>query len=230
VTERTSRPRRGAQDQTPRRRGVKGRRVLPRRFYTGGSVEVAPQLLNKLLVRDDGRAGRIVEVEAYRGSVDPASHAFRGPTRRNAVMFGPPGRLYVYFTYGMHFCANVVCRPEGTAEAVLLRALAPVSGLDAMRAARPRARTDVALASGPAKLCQAMGIARPEDGADLVSGDGGLRLVDDGVAPPTLPAHSGRVGIRHATELPWRWWVPGDRNVSKPWVEGPLSPGGNLSG
>jgi DNA-3-methyladenine glycosylase len=190
------------------------RRVLPRRFYAGSSVEVAPQLLNKLLVRD-GRAGRIVEVEAYRGSADPASHAFRGPTRRNATMFGRPGLLYVYFTYGMHFCANVVCMPEGTAEAVLLRALAPVSGLDAMRFARPAATKDAQLASGPAKLCQALGITGADDGVDLVTGRGGIRVVDDGVAPPTVPARSGRVGIRHASDLPWRWWVPGDPNVSR---------------
>jgi DNA-3-methyladenine glycosylase len=208
---------------------VKGRRVLPRRFYAGGSVELAPQLLNKLLVGDDGRAGRIVEVEAYRGNADAASHAFRGPTRRNATMFGRPGRLYVYFTYGMHFCANVVCMPEGTPEAVLLRALAPVSGLDAMHAARPAAGRDVDLASGPAKLCQALGIARAQDGADLVTGVGGFRLVDDGVAPPTLPPHSVRVGIRQATELPWRWWVPDDPNVSKARVPGPTSPRGTLS-
>ncbi len=154
-------------------------------------------------------------MEAYRGSHDPASHAFRGPTRRNAIMFGGPGRLYVYFTYGMHFCANVVCMPEGTAEAVLLRALAPVSGLDAMRAARAGIEKDVDLASGPAKLCQAMGITRADDGADLVTGGAGIRVVDDGVTPPTSPASSGRVGIRHATELPWRWWVPGDPNVSQ---------------
>ncbi len=130
-------------------------------------------------------------------------------------MFGPPGVLYVYFTYGMHFCANVVCMPKGTAEAVLLRALAPVSGLDAMRRARPRAHKDVDLTSGPAKLCEAFDITRAEDGADLVTGDFGLTVVDDGVAPPTLPACSGRVGIRHAADLPWRWWVPEDPNVSK---------------
>ncbi len=190
-------------------------RVLPRRFYAAGSLELAPQLLNKLLVRD-GRVGRIVEVEAYRGSSDPASHAFRGRTARNATMFGPPGHLYVYFTYGMHFCANVVCMPEGTAEAVLLRALAPVAGLDEMRAARPRAADDRQLASGPAKLCQAMGIERADDGADLVLGTRGLQVADDGVAPPTQPACSGRVGIRPASDLPWRWWVPGDPNVSLP--------------
>ena len=198
------------------------RRVLPRRFYAGGSLEVAPQLLNKLLVRADGRVGRIVEVEAYRGSADPASHAFRGRTARNAVMFGPPGHLYVYFTYGMHFCANVVCMPEGTAEAVLLRALAPVAGLDEMRVARPAARRDVQLTSGPAKLCQAMGIGRADDGADLVGGTEGLRVVDDGVAPPTQPASSGRVGIRHAADRQWRWWVRDDPNVSKPRAEGPV--------
>ncbi|HEY5024451.1 MAG TPA: DNA-3-methyladenine glycosylase, partial [Acidimicrobiales bacterium] len=189
-------------------------RVLAREFYDRGALEVAPQLLNKLLVRD-GRVGRIVEVEAYRGSADPASHAFRGPTRRNATMFGRPGLLYVYFTYGMHFCANVVCMPEGTAEAVLLRALAPVSGLDTMRAARPGVDKDVQLSSGPAKLCQAMAITRADDGADLVTGGSGIEVADDGMAPPAAPACSGRVGIRLAADLPWRWWVPGDPNVSK---------------
>jgi DNA-3-methyladenine glycosylase len=190
------------------------RTVVPRRFYDRGALDVAPQLLNKVLVRG-GRAGRIVEVEAYRGSQDAASHAYRGPTRRNATMFGRPGRLYVYFTYGMHFCANVVCMPEGTAEAVLLRALAPVAGLEAMRAGRGGVTADVALTNGPAKLCQALGITRTDDGDDLVTGTGGLRIVDDGVPPPTVVARSGRVGIRHATELPWRFWVPGDPNVSK---------------
>jgi DNA-3-methyladenine glycosylase len=195
------------------------RRVLARRFYDRGALEVAPQLLNKLLVRP-GRVGRIVEVEAYRGSEDPASHAYRGPTARNATMFGPPGHLYVYFTYGMHFCANVVCMPGGTAEAVLLRALAPVTGLEAMRAARSGIERDTELTSGPAKLCQAMGINRAEDGVDLVAAGSGMAVVDDGVAPPTLPASSGRVGIRHASDLQWRWWVPGDPNVSRPRVPG----------
>jgi DNA-3-methyladenine glycosylase len=200
--------------------------VLPRRFYAGDSVDVAPLLLNKLLVRGT-RVGRIVEVEAYRGSEDPASHAFKGPTARNAVMFGPPGHLYVYFTYGMHWCANAVCGPEGTGVAVLLRALAPVSGLAAMRRARPRGTPDRQLTNGPAKLCQAFGISRPFDGADLVRGDHGLTISDDGLAPPTDPGVSGRIGIRLAGDRPWRWWVPGDPHVSGPRVaaKGTTGPG-----
>jgi len=187
---------------------------VARRFFARDALEVAPLLLNKLLVHGP-RVGRIVEVEAYRGSDDPASHAYRGLTRRNATMFGPPGFLYVYFTYGMHWCANAVCMPEGTAQAVLLRALAPLEGLDLMRAARPVAGTDQHLASGPAKLCQAMGIARAHDGADLVTGEGGIRVLDDGVPPPAVPGVSARIGLRRAAELPWRWWVPGDPNVSR---------------
>jgi DNA-3-methyladenine glycosylase len=183
-------------------------------LLAGDSVDVAPRLLNALLVHGD-RAVRIVEVEAYRGEEDAASHAYRGPTPRNASMFGPPGRLYVYFTYGMHFCANVVCGPPGRARAVLLRAGAPVLGLDAMRAARPAARAPSDLCSGPAKLCQAMGIDRTHDGADILDPRGELRLVTDGEAPPDDPGVGPRVGIRAAADAPWRWWVPGDPNVSR---------------
>ena len=132
------------------------RERLDRDFYARNALEVAPDLLNKVLVSPDGRAGRIVEVEAYRGADDPGSHGFRGRTRRNSTMFGPPGRLYVYFTYGMHWCANVVVETEGVAAAVLLRALTPLEGLNAMYAARSRAaRRDRDLCSGPAKLTQA---------------------------------------------------------------------------
>jgi len=193
---------------------VRGRR-LPRSFYARDVLEVAPELLNKVLVCGD-RAGRIVEVEAYRGGEDPASHAYKGPTVRNASMFGPPGHLYVYFTYGMHWCANVVCMPEGTAQAVLLRALSPLAGLEQMRAARPRASGERELCSGPARLCQALGIDRSYDGADLVRSDGrGVTVVQDGVPPPEAPGAGWRIGIRVAQERPWRWWVPGDPNLSR---------------
>ena len=199
----------------PRRpNGREGSRVVPRRFYAADALEVGPLLLNKLLVRGD-RAGRIVEVEAYRGVDDPASHAYRGLTKRNATMFGPPGRLYVYFTYGMHWCANAVCMPEGIAQAVLLRAVAPVAGVDEMRVARPRIHLDHHLASGPAKLCQAMGITGADDGADLVTGDRGITIVDDRVPPPDEPGVSTRVGVNVGAESPWRWWVQGDPNVSR---------------
>jgi DNA-3-methyladenine glycosylase len=169
--------------------------------------------LGKLLVRGD-RVGRIVEVEAYCGPEDPASHAFRGMTKRNRVMFGPPGGLYVYFTYGMHWCANAVCG-DHDGYAVLLRALAPVEGLDAMRAARPAARRERDLCSGPAKLCQAFGLDGDHDGADLVTGDRDVRIVDDGVAPPCDPVQTTRIGLSTGIEHPWRWYVAGDPNVSR---------------
>jgi DNA-3-methyladenine glycosylase len=181
----------------------------------GNPVAVAPWLLNKVLVSGE-RAGRIVEVEAYHGANDAASHAYRGRTARTDVMFGPPGFLYVYFTYGMHWCANVVCGPDGEAAAVLIRALAPVRGLEAMRAARPNARRDADLCSGPAKLCQALGITGADNGTDLfATRGGGARLRDDGTPPPRRPARGTRIGIKEATERRWRFWVPGDANVSR---------------
>jgi DNA-3-methyladenine glycosylase len=193
---------------------VSGPARLPRTFYRRGALEVAPELLGKLLVRDDGRSLRIVEVEAYLGEADPASHAFRGPTPRNATMFGPAGHVYVYFTYGMHWCANVVCGDDGEAAAVLLRAGAPVDGVDRMEVARG-GRGGRDLASGPAKLCQALGIDRTLDGTDLVARRSALALVDDGVPPPRSPARSTRVGIREGREHQWRYWVPGDPHVSR---------------
>ena len=191
------------------------RRGLSRSFYRRDPREVAPELLNKVLVHG-ARAGRIVEVEAYCGAIDPGSHAYRGQTLRNATMFGRPGLLYVYFTYGMHWCANAVCGDEGEGVAVLLRALSPVAGLDEMRAARPAARRDLDLCSGPAKLCQAFGLDRGFDGADLVRGDQGVTIVDDGVPPPAEPVVGVRIGLSQGSEHPWRYNVPSDPNVSRP--------------
>src|SRR5690606_38961492 len=151
---------------------------------------------NKILCRRDGRAGRIVEVEAYAGSEDPAAHSFRGPTRRNATMFGEAGHLYVYFTYGMHWGSNAVCGDVGEGAGVLLRAIEPLSGLDAMRAARPKARRDRDLCSGPGKLSQAFGITGALDGADLVAADPhGIAIVSDGMPPPDDPLVGPRIGI-----------------------------------
>ena len=195
------------------RRLARGK-VLPRRFYDRDALEVAPELLNKLLVTDDGVAARLVEVEAYRGSEDPGSHSYRGETARNATMFGTPGSLYVYFTYGMHWCANAVCGPGEQPHAVLLRAAAPVDGLDVMRVRRAKARRDRELCAGPARLAQAFGLDRTDDGDDLVRG--ALRIVDDGVPPPAVPGVSTRVGLAPGKGdlFPWRFYVPGDENVS----------------
>ena len=193
----------------------RGRR-LPAAFFARHPLVVAPELLGKVL-EHDGRAVRIVEVEAYCGPDDPASHAFRGQTRRTATMFGSPGHLYVYFSYGMHWCANVVAHLPGEVGAVLVRAGAPLRGVDEMQRARPAARTLADLASGPAKLCQALGIDGTFDGVDLRAADGPVTLRDDGTAPPIAPVAGPRVGISVAVEHPWRFSVPGDPNRSKPW-------------
>jgi DNA-3-methyladenine glycosylase len=197
---------------------VRGR-IVPRRSYARDAREVAPELLGKVLVHGD-RAARIVEVEAYAGGEDPASHAFRGRTPRNAVMFGPPGHLYVYFTYGMHWCANAVCGRDGEASAVLLRAGAPLAGVAAMYGARPAARRDRDLCNGPAKLCQALGIDGSTNGEDLVRA-GGVVILDDGTPPPERPGVSTRIGLSSGQEHPWRWFVAGDPNVSRTSVPRP---------
>jgi DNA-3-methyladenine glycosylase len=189
---------------------------LPREFFRRDPREVAPELLNRLLVRDDGRAGRIVEVEAYCGPEDPAAHSFHGRTRRNATMFGPAGHLYVYFTYGLHWGANAVCGEVGEGVGVLLRAIEPVHGIEAMRAARGGVSVrDRDIGSGPGKLTQALGITGALDGADLVRNDRGIRIVDDGVPPPEAPIAGPRVGISRAVDHPWRWHVPQNPHVSK---------------
>lgn len=193
--------------------------LLDRSFFARSPLDVAPELLNKLVVvaRAVGapRAGRIVEVEAYLGQQDPASHAFRGITGRNSVMFGPAGYLYVYFSYGMHWCANVVCDADGTAGAVLLRALAPVAGLQEMRTARVAARADRHLCSGPGKLTQALGLTGQDNGVDLCADTSPVNMCSDGVDPPASPATATRIGISVGIDSPWRWFIATDPNVSR---------------
>jgi DNA-3-methyladenine glycosylase len=178
---------------------------------SGPVLEVAPRLLGAVL-RHGEVAVRVTEVEAYAGPDDPGSHAFRGWTQRNSVMFGPPGRLYVYFTYGMHFCCNVVVGPAGTPSAVLLRAGEVVAGLEVARSRRGAA-SDRDLARGPARLCQALAIGRDENGADLIAGP--VTLEPAAVPVPRARLSRGpRVGLRLAADRPWRFWVTGESTVS----------------
>ena len=188
--------------------GVTGLR-LSRDFYERNALEVAPELLNKVLMTGDGRAGRVVEVEAYRGADDPGSHGHRGMTPRTTVMFGPPGHLYVYLIYGMHWCANAVVETEGVCAAVLFRALIPLDGMGIMRSARgDAARSDDDLCNGPGKLTQALGLDGSYNGADLVTADSGVTILDDGFAPPEQPVETTRVGLTKGADLAWRWCVP----------------------
>ncbi|MCW2849378.1 MAG: DNA-3-methyladenine glycosylase [Marmoricola sp.] len=172
----------------------------------GPVLDAAPRLLGATFTHG-GVTVRLTEVEAYAGAEDPGSHAHRGMTQRTAVMFGPPGRLYVYFTYGMHFCCNVVCGPEGEASALLLRAGEVVDGVELARSRRPGS-SDRDLARGPGRLCKAMGIERSDNGLDLAEH---LQL-----APRAGDVSAGpRVGLRLAAERPWRFWVTGDPTVSR---------------
>lgn len=177
------------------------------------STEVAPLLLGAV-IHGRGVSVRLTEVEAYLGEVDPGSHAFRGETRRNAVMFGPPGHLYTYFTYGMHVCANVVCSPEGIASAVLLRAGEVVDGLELARERRTRSTCDADLARGPARLCVALGITLADDGADLSTGDIRLELAPHPVPLVATGPRTGVSGPGGTDAYPWRFWIPGDPTVS----------------
>jgi DNA-3-methyladenine glycosylase len=191
-----------------------GRR-LPRAFFERPALTMAPELLGRVLVRrsSDGSrlAARIVETEAYEQD-DPASHAFRGRTSRNAVMFGRPGHLYVYFTYGMHFCMNVVTGHVGQGSAVLLRAGEPLVGLERM--ALNRGTDEVRrLCSGPARWTEAFGVTRAQDGTDLVAG-GELALHEGMAVPMGQIARTTRVGVRDATDRAWRFLVRGDPFVS----------------
>ena len=194
---------------------------LTRAALSGWSTDVAPALLGARFVSAIGGtrvAVRLTEVEAYMGEADPGSHAYRGPTPRTRIMFGPAGFLYVYFSYGMHWCANVVCGPPGAASAVLLRAGEVVEGVDAARARRPAARREADLARGPARLTSALGVDGGCDGADLVEGP------DLWIEPADTTAAAGavrtgpRVGVSGAggsgEVFPWRFWLDGEPTVS----------------
>lgn len=188
-------------------------RPLARRFYERDAVAVARDVLGRLVVRQAGGVrfvGRVVESEAY-ARQDPASHAYRGPTRRNASMFGPPGHAYVYVSHGIHHCLNVVARPGS---AVLIRALEPVEGLDEMRRRRG-VEALTSLCSGPGRLCQALGITLAEDGVDLTAGHGLWLAPGRPIGDPVVTA---RIGITAAAEVPWRFVVPGTAFASRPVV------------
>jgi len=208
---------------------------LPRVCYDRPVLEVARSLLGCVLEREtaDGVvAVRLTEVEAYAGAIDPGSHAYRGRTARNATMFGPPGHAYVYFTYGMHYCLNLVCAPAGTAEAVLLRAGEVVAGLELTRGRQPDARDrgrqpdardrgrqpdarDRDLARGPARLTRALAVDRALDGADVTAAGSPLRVLAGGPVPDAAVLTGPRVGVAGDGALtPWRFSIAGDRTVS----------------
>ncbi|HEX2362377.1 MAG TPA: DNA-3-methyladenine glycosylase [Jiangellaceae bacterium] len=187
--------------------------ALDRAFFARPPLEVAPELLG-CVVANGPVAVRLTEVEAYDGANDPGSHAFTGLTRRNEVMFGPPGHLYVYFTYGMHWCANLVCGPTGEAGAVLLRAGDVIAGADVARARRPAARSDRDLARGPARLASALGLSRTDNGADLCASASAMHVIR-GARPDSAHIRTGpRVGLSRAADRPWRFWLDGDPTVS----------------
>jgi DNA-3-methyladenine glycosylase len=213
---------------------------FPRAILAPDSHAAAGRLLGALLIRGSGpkaRRGRIVEVEAYVGHDDLASHARFGCTKRNAVMFGPPGVAYVYLVYGMHHCLNVVTEPDGMPAALLVRAVEPIAGVDEMRAARlrfaaerSRARIEVMpaarLAAGPALVCAAFSIDRADDGVDLCDATSELRLEIAADDDPPIVQTGPRIGIDYAPEpwrgRPWRYFVPGSAALSVP----PRSPDG----
>ena len=198
---------------------------LPREFYLRPTLKVAPDLLGKRLIRiDRGRrlVGAIVEVEAYLGARDPASHAYRGRTLRNDVMFREGGYLYVYFTYGMHFCCNVVTEEEGTAGAVLLRAVEPVEGMEQMKMNRATKMTSgigasgmrrqiANLTNGPARLCEAFGIGREQNGTDLLGDE--IYVADAPAIPRRQITATTRIGIRENVDKRWRFFI-----TENPWV------------
>ena len=192
---------------------------LARSFYDRDPRVVGPELLGKVLVRRDGRkilSGRIVEVEAYLGSDDPAAHAFAGKTSRNAVLFGPPGCAYVYFIYGNHYCLNVSCLPDGVPGGILFRAVEPLEGIEEMLRLRgiDKGPDLTRLTSGPGRLAKAFGITRDRDnGKDLTSSRSDLFIADDGSAEPSILT-SKRIGITRAADMLLRYAIAGNRFVS----------------
>lgn len=196
---------------------LSGRVTLPRERLAVDVLDAARLLLGCHLLADTpdgGVAVRLVEVEAYRGADDPAAHSYRGRTARNAVMFGPPGHLYIYFVYGLHFCANVSCLPDGEAGAVLLRAGEVVSDLHVAHRRRPTARSGADLARGPARLAALLGLRREHNGVDVTDPASPIRLLC-GDPMPTAQIRAGpRVGIAAAQDRPWRFWVDGSQAVS----------------
>ncbi|HKW20093.1 MAG TPA: DNA-3-methyladenine glycosylase [Ktedonobacterales bacterium] len=193
-----------------------GHLKLPRAFYARPTLDVARDLIGKTLyrqTRDDVTAGIIVETEAYVAAIDPAAHGYRGMTSRNAVMFGPPGRAYVYFTYGMHYCLNVVTEEDGVAAAVLLRALEPTVGLPLMRSRRGERIADRDLARGPGRLCAAMALTVADNGLDLQRDALWLAGTPD-FPPDARVVATPRIGITQAADWPWRFVLAGSRWVS----------------
>lgn len=190
---------------------------IPREVLSVDPLLAAPLVLGSVL-EATGPEGvvrvRVVEVEAYRGADDPASHCYRGRTARNAVMFGPAGHLYVYFVYGMHFCANVVCLTDGKPGAVLLRAGEVISGVEIARARRPAARGDRELARGPGRLCSVLGVTREHDGVDLTDPASPVRLLAGTSVAETDIRTGPRVGVAMAHDVPWRFWIDGSPAVS----------------
>ncbi len=189
-------------------------------LLAGRSLVAAPALLGCVLNHESAEgvvAVRITEVEAYSGDgTDAAAHTHRGQTPRNEVMFGDSGTLYVYFSYGMHWCANVVCAPPGTGDAVLLRAGQVVRGLDLARSRRVAARQDVDLARGPGRLTQALGVTGADNGSSLLEPRSRLLLTSAAKRLPGSRIRSGpRVGITKAADLPWRFWLDGEATVSR---------------